>query len=197
MSDLPLSPAPGSPTPASKVIAFDPPLQHEGAKVAEITLREPRAGDLLAAEKLADATPGAPGERARDALLIAKVAGIDPGFIADMPASKRRAAMTFLEAFSRAPETAPEPNLAPDLQLTIEPAIVLHNTTYDLLDLREPKTGELDAAYRELGTTMTSYAMRRFQIMLVARVSGYNRGVIERLPIGLLDEASRYLMGFT
>jgi hypothetical protein len=180
-----------------KVIPFDPPLAFEGATVSAITLRVPRAGEVLAAEKVASETPGAAGPRAGDATLISVVAGISLGFVAEMPEAKRRAATAFLDSFSTTPEGGQEPNLAPDLQLPIEPAIVLHNSTYDLLDLRPPKSGEIDAAYRELGTAATAYSLRKFQIMLVARVSGYNRGVIERIPIDQLDEASRYLMGFT
>jgi hypothetical protein len=181
----------------SKTITFDPPLAFENAKVAEITLRVPRGGELLAAEKLASETPGAAGPRVADALLISLVAGISLGFVADMDEAKRKEATAFIDSFSTAPPEGTEPNLAPDLQLPIVPPITMQNTTYDVLDLRPPKSGELDAAYAQIGTATNSYTLRKFQIMLVARVSGFHRGVIERLEIDQLNEASRYLMGFT
>jgi hypothetical protein len=178
-------------------ITLDPSVEAKGTKVAQIMLREPLAREVVAAEKTAAKMQGIAAERQRDTAMVALVAGISEDHVRAMPVSKSAAAAKFLNGFVMIESEKVDRDPPPDLQIVIDPAVVVHNTTCDLLDLREPTGAEMDAAYIEMGLSPTSYGLRKFQIMLVARVSGLNRAIIEALPISVVNQATQYLMGFT
>ncbi len=65
----------------------------------------------------------------------------------------------------------------------------------DQLELREPTTGEVEAAQRKL-TTNTSEALRAMQIHLIALVAGLPRPAVDALPVSVVNQGFRYLAGF-
>lgn len=60
--------------------------------------------------------------------------------------------------------------------------------SYDKLDLREPTAGEYMKAMRETGF--------KASITLVALVAGHPPGAVEKMPLGKVLEADRFLSGF-
>ncbi len=179
------------------IVTFEPPLAWQGTTVASVTLREPLAREVLAAEKARGAENGLHADLVRDRTLVAKVAGVEPEMVKLWPMPLFRAAERYVNAFSAAAPKEQAANLDAEMLIDLEPAIEKHNRRVDLLELRPPTAGEVETAQRELGSTLTSERLRRYQIVLVALVSGHPRAIVEELPIRKLDQASQYLQGFT
>lgn len=68
---------------------------------------------------------------------------------------------------------------------------------YDAIELREPKARELSKALGVMRGNTDSQSLVKFQIALVAAVSGVPEAAIEQMPISKLNEAFDYLQGFT
>ena len=85
------------------VIALDPPLRSNGGEVHELVLREPKAGELRKAEDLLgkQASPLPGPVRKYQAKLIEQVTGLGPLVVGQLPISKSKEAMRFLEGFEK------------------------------------------------------------------------------------------------
>jgi hypothetical protein len=181
-----------------KIIDLDPPIVNGGGKIAQIKLREPTTGEVLKAEEKLSLGQTPATRHQRDIELVTLVAGIPADAVKAMRITDFNAAVVYLDAFVEASQLVDyTQSRPPDLQLQLLPPIELHNRRHDVLELREPLTGELDKSYAELGSARDPASIRKFQILLVALVSGCHRGIIERVPITVLDEGFRYLAGFT
>jgi hypothetical protein len=86
--------------------------------------------------------------------------------------------------------------LLPELVIDVDPPVILKNGTYNELRLREPKAGEVRQAEFHLRASVNVESMRRYQIALIARVSGWPEPAVEGVPISKLNEASAFLQGF-
>lgn len=179
----------------SKVIIFAKPLEHEGVKVESITLVEPLGAQVLDAEKARIGDPGEHSERVRDTVLIAKVAGITEDLVRRIPASQFREAAKFLNGFVETPARG-EPNLTPEFVVELDKRIEMNGRIVTALELREPRSGEVEAAQRKLGSSYTTASIRECQFHLVCLITEHPRFIIDRVPIGKLNQASRYLLGF-
>ena len=181
-----------------KIIVLDPPIDSGGGRIMQLKLREPLTGEVLRAEVKLSAFLTPATRHARDIQLIAEVSGIPLDAARRLRVSDLNAAIAYLDEFVDAPPqadyTATRP---PELEIPLVPPIELHSRRHDMLELREPLTGELEKAYAELGNGRDAESIRKFQILLMALVSGCHRGIIERVPITILDEGFRYLAGFT
>ena len=82
-----------------KVIVLDPPVDFHGVPYAKLTLREPKAGELVDC----DALQG----YAFTAALTAKVAGVPPEVVREIPARDLNEAGDYLLGFVKASRTTP------------------------------------------------------------------------------------------
>ena len=176
-------------------IRFDKPLKHEDQSVDQIQLKEPTGLQVLNAEKAGVDNPGAHSQRVTDATLIAGVANVGIDLIRKMPVSRFREAAAFLNGFSKAAKQE-KPVLDADLVIEVHPRIEQAGRIVSQIELREPTTGEVEEAQRKL-TVVNAATLRESQIHLVCLVSELPRFVVNALPISKLDQASRYLLGFT
>lgn len=87
----------------------------------------------------------------------------------------------------------PDKKLPPSLLIELETPIKMGDKSYDALELREPKAGEVMKAQNELQSTADTL---KYGVMLTSIVSGVPRNAIEQLPISKLMQAINYLMGF-
>ena len=180
------------------ILSFDPALAHAGARIDRMELREPLVRQVIAAEKAGNAETGFHARHVRDQALVAQVAGVDLGVVKQMPMPVFREAERFVNGFSKTPKKGdPPPPSEAELLIELASPIEKMNHRLDVLELRPPLAGEMETAQRELGVSPDDERLRRFQLVLVALVVGKPRAVVEDLPISKLDEASRYLMGFT
>lgn len=84
----------------------------------------------------------------------------------------------------------------PELEITLDEPITFLKDTVTSIILREPKAKEVRDALAELGTSNSPDALYRYQIALVANVSGRKKQEIEQLPIRTLKQAYEYLESF-
>jgi Phage tail assembly chaperone proteins, E, or 41 or 14 len=117
------------------------PLEHAGATITVLRLREPRAGELARA---ADA-PDAVSSRIA---LIAAITGIDANAIRELGARDLMAASSYLGRFTVEPDNGAEEGEI-ELRLTLARPIQLgdgdNGLTLSEIELREPRAGELAA----------------------------------------------------
>ena len=73
---------------------------------------------------------------------------------------------------------------------------MLNEKTYDTMHLHEPNGFQQVNAEKELATGMNVYTLRKYQIMLVALVSGWPQVAVERMPIRQIQEAFDFLAPF-
>jgi hypothetical protein len=75
--------------------------------------------------------------------------------------------------------------------ITLDKPIVVGETSYESLTLREPEAGELERATKgdRAGLTVT--------IDLISMIAGVPRKVAEKLPSRKLSEAAQFIEGFT
>ena len=188
--------------PDTKTMDFEPPLEIKGKgdvvrKIASLELREPTAREVRDSEAIYNKSAGPVADRQRDTALLAAVADTDADVIRVMPASIFNAGVRFVRDFiTAAPEADYSKDRPSELVVTLDEAIEQSGQRWDAFTLREPTTGDAEAAEQEMSAAMNSETLRRFQIVLVSRVSGAPRFIVERLPIRKLDEAARYLGGF-
>jgi hypothetical protein len=82
--------------------------------------------------------------------------------------------------------------------IVIDPPVEFSDgKTYDHLHLAEPLAGQMRQAENELKGEVNVYTLRSYQIALVSHCSGVPRGVIEKMRISQVDEASAFLQRFT
>ena len=179
------------------ILTFDPPIAHDGNKIERVELREPLAREVLAAEKAGMAEFGYQSRQVRDRVLVAAVAGVDAEAVKLWPMALFRKAERFVNGFSQPPKKGEKAPGDAELTIELDQVIEKHNRRVDLLELRPPTAGEVETAQRELGSVPNDETVRSYQIVLVALVAGYPRGIIGEVPISKLDQASRYLQGFT
>ena len=185
-----------------KLIKFDPPLElknKDGSvrKIASMALREPIAREVRDAERAYAAASGPVAARMRDRTLLEAVAGADADIVKAMPVSVYNAAVAFLRGFVEAPPEADYSKDRPtELTVTLDEAIEQSGQHWDALTLHEPTTGDVEMAEQEMNAGMDTETLRKYQIVLVSRVSKAPRFIIERLPVRKLDEAARYIGGF-
>lgn len=191
------------------VIELDPPIRHEGGTCDRLTLREPTYAEVRMAEALMKAIPPEPAqERAYQQKLVATVAQVAPGVVAELPASKLVRAARYLDGFilgelparddgDDAPAAAEASFLPPDgLTIELDPPIVQQGVTYDALPLREPTARQLEQAEMKIKALRSFADTRDYQLALVQGVSGLPPSVVRALPIRTFREAVRYLEGF-
>ena len=84
-------------------LELDPPLRANGGEISEIELREPRGGELRAAEALmGPQTPPLPGAvRKYQLRLIQEVSGLNALAVGQLPIRVSREAVRYLENFER------------------------------------------------------------------------------------------------
>lgn len=68
---------------------------------------------------------------------------------------------------------------------------------YDAIELKEPKAIHIEKAMSSVNGTLTDQSVIKYQIALICAVSGLPRQVIEEMPISKLNEAFKYLQGFS
>lgn len=83
--------------------------------------------------------------------------------------------------------------LPPSLLIELSSPIKFGDKSYDAIELREPKAGEVMKAQNDLQSTSDTL---KYGIALTSIVSGVPRNAIEQLPISKLMQAINYLMGF-
>lgn len=83
------------------------------------------------------------------------------------------------------------------LDIAIDPPIVINDKTYDILHLQEPTAFQVEDAEKEMASGMTVYTLRKYQIKLVANVSGIPAPIVQRIPISKVIEAFNFLQPFT
>ena len=180
-----------------KTIRLPKPIVHDGQSADCIELREPTALQVLTAEKAGVESPGAHSQRVTDTTLVAEVAKVSVDLVRQMPVSLFREAAQYVNGFSKGAAKQAKPTLDAELVIDVSPRIEQAGRILSQLELREPTTGEVEEAQRKLGATVNAATLRESQIHLVSLVSEMPRFMINALPISKLDQASRYLLGFT
>lgn len=89
-----------------------------------------------------------------------------------------------------------EDELPKTLEFTLDPPLVLNEKTYDTMSLQEPTAFQVESAEMEIGNQASFSAMRRYQIKLVANVSGWPVEVVRRMPISQMLRGFNYLRDF-
>ncbi len=93
-------------------------------------------------------------------------------------------------------ETEADDALPPELEITLDPPLVLKGATYESIKLREPKAFEVQQAEAHLAKSVNVESLRKYGVALVSRVSGIPEAVILQLPVSKLNEATEYLQNF-
>lgn len=169
--------------PDPHIIKLRRPVGPKGAEVAEIKLREPRAGEVLRASRETG--------RGLALSLLAQVTGLDVGIIQALPGRASDRALAYLMGFvdpilaePTEPTAEPPDEMAVDLSETVQ----IGTTWVTRLDLHEPTLGELIKVEKYDG-------MQRV-LNLVALSSGQPRAAIEMIPISEYAKAAAYVMPF-
>jgi hypothetical protein len=175
-------------------ISLPAPVEIDGKTLTELTLREPRIGELLRASGK-DATEA-------DATLLAEVVGV-PGKSAELAAALR--ARLFRKAFGKIapfvkmlgeietgsllpPGVKTEDDLPPTLTLALADTIQEGTTWVSKIELHEPTVGDQIKVERSSGLAAV--------ILLVTLCSDQPRAIIERLPLSAFARAAAYCSGF-
>lgn len=185
--------------PAELVIPLDPPIDAPGGgKVAELQLKEPYAVQVANADR--ETTRGFSQHtlRRRNIAMISLVSNIPADVVRKMPIGVIRAATDFLQAFldddvEAEIDFAANPK---DWEMPVSPAIRIGPLEFSTLRLREPTAETVEKAEEKLGTSGTGYALRQYQITLVALTAGVDPAVAGRLRIRELNAASVYIQRF-
>ena len=79
------------------------------------------------------------------------------------------------------------------LDLDLEPPITFQKKPFATLHLEEPTGKMMERAEQELQGGVNAYALRRFQITLVAQAAKVPREVVEAMPVGQIARAWDFL----
>ena len=177
-------------------LTIDPPIEHNGGTIAELRLREPRAGEVKNAEAVL--RDGTDVDRLRwyQTKLIASVSGVPADALAKLRIGLFRQAADFLDGFTSAGLDGEDHAGLDTLELPVEPPVVINGVTYDCLALREPTLGDVRAAGSNLRNGATPDATRAYQICLVKSVSNWPLQAVELLPISVLNVAGMFCQNF-
>ncbi|WP_424140248.1 phage tail assembly protein [Roseomonas chloroacetimidivorans] len=181
-------------------ISLTSPVEYEGRKYTEITLREPTALQCLTAARQVRDQIAPHTMRAHDVDLIFQTARVPREVVKKLPVSKQAEAIAFLRTFTERPDDARDTwadDRTDQLSLELKSTITVNGIDYHSLDLKEPTAGDVEFAEEALKGGNNPENLRRYQIRLVARGAGIDQAVVQHLPVRVLDEASRYLQSFT
>lgn len=169
--------------PDPHVITLRRPIGPKGHEITQLTLREPRAGEVLRASRETG--------RGLALSLLAQVTGLDGAVIQALPGRASDRALAYLMASVDPILAAPaEDQGEPPDEMTIELAETLQagTTWLSKIDLHEPTLGDLIKVEKYDG-------MQRV-LNLVALASGLPRAIIELMPISDYAKAANYCMIF-
>jgi hypothetical protein len=79
------------------------------------------------------------------------------------------------------------------LDLELDPPITFQKKPFAVLHLEEPTGKMMERAEQELVGGVNAYALRRFQITLVAQSAKVPREVVEAMPVGQIARAWDFL----
>jgi Phage tail assembly chaperone proteins, E, or 41 or 14 len=79
------------------------------------------------------------------------------------------------------------------LDLELDPPITFQKKPFATLHLEEPTGKMMERAEQELAGGVNAYALRRFQITLVAQSAKVPREVVEAMPVGQIARAWDFL----
>lgn len=178
------------------VIPLAPALPWEGGTIAELRLREPAGAEMMAAEACLDTGFSAETVSAFRAKLVSAVSGVAEEALNLLPCSVMRRAQEFVGGFDTQAVPALADPLAPSLDLEIGHAVSYGAASATMLLLREPNVGQRRRAETALRTGTSPAASRRYQLILVAEVSGVPFAAVGGVPVSVLNRAEAYLRGF-
>jgi hypothetical protein len=170
--------------PDPHIIALRKPVGPQGREISELRLREPRAGEVLKANR----------ETGRGVALslLTQVTGADGACIQALPGRTSDRALDYLMTFvapilSDAPADQGE-ELPDEFAVDLAETIQIGTTWVSKLELHEPTLMELIKVEKYDG-------MQRV-LALVALASNQPRAVIELVPISDYAKAAGYVMPF-
>lgn len=88
--------------PANLVIELDEPIEHQGAQVTELRLREPKAFEVVRAETELKGGMTPDSLRRYQISLVCLVSGVDRKFIEKLPIRKLNEASAYVQGFIEA-----------------------------------------------------------------------------------------------
>src|SRR3712207_5095212 len=86
--------------------------------------------------------------------------------------------------------------LLPEMEIELDEPIEFAGKSYSSVLLRESKAREVEQALAVVGESTTPDAAYRYQIMLLSKVSGLPRQVIEQFPVRKLRLGFNYVTDF-
>ena len=187
--------------PEPLVLDFDPPIEHGGNKLERLSLREPQANHVFAADQHQGTKNAARARGQYQRTLISKVGGVPEAALTNMPMSSFARAAAYLQGFVEGGLEEPASSDTEDdygitLTITLDPPLEVNGATYPFITLNEPTLGQMTKAESALGD-MTPQRIRMFQMSLVEIASGLSGVVVGALPITVLNRAATFLMGFS
>jgi Phage tail assembly chaperone proteins, E, or 41 or 14 len=172
--------------PDPHIITLRRPVGPKGREISELSLREPRAGEVLKASRETG--------RGLALSLLTQVAGADIEAIQALPGRVCDRALDYLMTFVAPILAEPTEDAAPaeqpdELTIPLAETLQIGTTWVSELNLREPTLGELIKGDKYEGMQRT--------VVLVALASGLPRAVIELVPISEFAKAASFVLGFT
>jgi hypothetical protein len=164
-------------------LTLDPPIDAgKGAKVAEVTLREPTLDEM--ARALAGGTA-----YAQSARLLSIIGGIDEVVAFRIPASQHAEATEFFAGFTPEEAEIEALDVGNPHVMTFDPPIAFGKQTFDHLTLAEPTLGMLDRAFQQPNNI-------RQMVHLVAQSAGVPLPVAGAIPYSRIGEITRFFRPF-
>lgn len=181
-------------------ITFDPALPGaDGAKIAEVSLREPTVVEVLRAEEAREGKTGVPATRAYQEKLLELVGGIKGDALAAIRMSDFHDAARFLTAFAIPGEDAeqpPDPPTPEGLAIELPAEVEAMGHRVSRLELAELTLAQMRKAEAGLAK-VTPVTIRVYQIISVALSADLPRPVVEKMPVRIVDRAAAFVQGFS
>ena len=180
-------------------ISLDPPVEVNGVRLAELTLREPTLGQIRDAQmKLDDiAQPTVGAQREYELTLLQLNSGKGRALIDALPARVTRRGCDYLKSWLTVPPPGSEDPDVPTLIVTLDaPLKAANGGEVHEITLREPNGGELRSAEGLIGKPATPGSIRRYQARLIELVADLPALVVAQIPITKAAEAITFIEGF-
>lgn len=183
---------------ATRSLILPTPLQQGDRSWDRLELREPRVSEVKAAADRIGGTPTKVTLLESQIDLVARVSGLPPALLEDLPAHLLEEAAAFVSSFEeRARRPADEdPDLAPTLFIELDAPVESERGTETSMNLRPPTVRERKRAEAQLNRGFTLGALLAHEITLVESVSGWQHVNVLKMPIGPFARAADYLTGF-
>ncbi len=176
------------------------PITIKGGTIATLSLREPTGQEMWLAEGLLQTNTGSEAVTLYMRQIVATVSGRKPEDLEAIRISELSRAYNYLAGFIEAgvPKEG-EGFVEPEeetWELALPAPVTFDGRDYTTLSLSEPSTGATRKAQGQFRKGSGAQSARAYQMHLVANSADVPYGLVQRLPVSVLNVAASYLQGF-